>query len=106
MSEKTDFYGYCLAFIIGIIFTIIVVGMIRDYQEKHTECYKYGYEPTICTVYKNHYPENCDMVYKLDVKEPCAVTVCAVGYECEPSVICNEYYMCCNFEEVCLAIKK
>jgi hypothetical protein len=95
MDKNSGWIDYLYFAIMGGFVVFIVLATYNEYMEKE-ECYEWGYEPAICSVYKNRYPENCDMVYKLDVDEPCAVYMTG-------EVVCNEYYMCCNFKEVCIA---
>jgi len=105
MKEKNKRDYFTDGVLIGGFIVFIVLMMYAKYKDDNTPCAEWDYMPSICSVYRNHYPEDCDMVSKIDSMYGCSVSVCTIGHECNPTVVCDEYYMCCNFEKVCVAKK-
>ena len=88
-------------FVFGVILGIFIASLCYDVFNNKI-CIEWDTKPTqACSIYKDHFPQGCDMVSELESSYGCSVSVCAEGYECNPEVYCPEYYLCCNFEEVC-----
>ena len=99
--DETGWFSTYIGLLVGLFMGILIISLIT--QEHKKTCVEWDTKPTQeCSVYKDHFPQGCDMVSELESSYGCSVSVCAEGYYCNPEVYCPKYYVCCNFEEECI----